>query len=147
MICCLNHWSFIKDPFDCNVGSMFTLPTARFQVWILANPSWRAPIWILLRRLEYDWTNQHSLKRKRVELHQSFCAMKTGRLHWSWKNLIGLLSIIFCRLGRFLSKCCLWAPSPKSQRCDKRYIRSVRVTWPWWRLLLESKGVTWVRKT
>lgn len=122
MICCLNHPSF-----NWNAGFMFTLPTARFQVWVLATPSWQAPIWIVLRRLEYNRTNQHSLKRRR----------------WSIS--------IFCRLGPFLSKCCLWAPSQmemwnKFQPSVKRYIWCVRVTLLWRPLLLECKGVTWVRK-
>lgn len=144
MICCLNHWSFIKDPFDCNAGLMFTLPTARFQVWILNTPSWQAPIWIVLRRLEYERTDQHTLNRKRVELHQSFCATRNRKAplvvkksHWSAFHY-------FLPIRTFPSQMEMWN---KSQQSDKPYIWCVRVTWLWWPLLLESKGVTWVRKT
>lgn len=50
----------------------------RFQVWIFAKPSWKAPIWINSSWSDNDITNPHPLRRQRQRLHLALSCGKNA---------------------------------------------------------------------
>lgn len=58
----------------------------RFQVWILADPCWKAPIWNSIIWSEFDRTNQHPLRRKGRELWPGGVPLSSevGILSYEW---------------------------------------------------------------